>query len=161
MPPWRRRGETRSPARWTCAPATSVLPRYGRDRRIAAWQGTTGLVLEGTDFSRVSEAAGRVPGMVVSQAAFRLSRERRERAEREAQSQAIAQFRAKAAEVSHSFGFRTYGLREVSVNTQEVGLPRMRMVASEAAPASADVPVPVEAGRATVTVNVSGSVQLR
>jgi predicted secreted protein len=139
----------------------NVLPRYSRDRRISAWQGTAELVLEGTDIARVSEAAGRVPGMVVAQAQFRLSRERRERAERDAQAQAIAQFRAKAGEVARSFGFSSYSLREVSVNTQEVGIPRMRMVAAEAAPASADAPVPVEAGKATVTVNVSGSVQLR
>lgn len=139
----------------------SVLPRYSRDRRISAWLGTAELVLEGTDITRVSEAAGRVPGMLVSQAAFRLSRDRRERAERDAQAQAIALFRTKAGEVARSFGFNSYGLREVSVNTQEVGVPRMRMVASEGAPAGADAPVPVEAGRATVTVNVSGSVQLR
>lgn len=139
----------------------SVLPRYSRDRRISTWQGTAELVLEGTDIARVSEAAGRVPGMVVSQAAFRLSRERRERAEHEVQAQAIAQFRAKAADIARSFGFNAFGLREVSVNTQEVGLPRMRMVAAEAAGAPADGPVPVEAGKATVTVNVSGSVQLR
>lgn len=139
----------------------SVLPRWSRDRRIAIWQGTAELVLEGTDIARVSEAAGRVPGMVVAQAAFRLGRERRERAEREAQSQAIAQFRAKAAEVARSFGFTTYGLREVSVNAQEAAVPRVRLAASEAASAGGDAPVPVEAGRATVVVNVSGSVQLR
>jgi len=140
----------------------SVLPRYGRDRRITAWQGTAELVLEGTDVARVSEAAGRVPGMVVVNAGFRLSRERRERAEREAQSQAINQFRVKAGEVARSFGFNTFGLREVSINAQDMGVPRMaRMVASETAPAGAEAPVPVEAGKSTVSVNVSGSVQLR
>ncbi|MFL6693195.1 MAG: SIMPL domain-containing protein [Ramlibacter sp.] len=140
----------------------SVLPRYGRDRRIVTWQGTAELVLEGTDVARVSAAAGRVPGMVVVNAGFRLSREKRERAEREAQAQAIIQFRVKAGEMARSFGFTNYGLREVAVNAQDVGVPRMaRMVASEAAPGSADAPLPVEAGKSTITVNVSGSVQLR
>lgn len=139
----------------------SVLPRYSRDRRITAWQGTAELVLEGTDIARVSEAAGRVPGMVVSQAGFRLSRDRRERAEHDVQAQAIAQFRAKAADIARAFGFNTYGLREVSVHAQEAGLPRMRMVASEVAGAPGDTSVPVEAGKTSVVVNVSGSVQLR
>ena len=139
----------------------SVLPRYSRERRIANWVGTAELVLEGTDIARVCEAAGRVPGMVVSQAAFRLSSERRERAEHDVQAQAIAQFRAKAADIARSFGFNAYGLREVSVNVQDVAIPRMRMVASEAASAPADAALPVEAGKTTVTVNVSGSVQLR
>lgn len=140
----------------------SVLPRYGRDRRITAWQGTAELVLEGTDVARVSQAAGRVPGMVVVNAGFHLSRERRERAERDAQSQAIIQFRVKAGEVTRSFGFTNFTLREVVVTAQDMGLPRMaRMVAADPAPAGTDAPVPVEAGRTTVTVNVSGSVQLR
>lgn len=139
----------------------SVLPRYSRDRHISTWQGTAELVLEGTDVARVSEAAGRVPGMVVSQAGFHLSRERRERAERDVEAQAIAQFRAKATDIARAFGFNAYGLREVSVNAQDAGLPRMRMVASEAASAPADAPLPVEAGKTSVIVTVSGSVQLR
>jgi predicted secreted protein len=140
----------------------SVLPRYGRDRRIVAWQGTAELVLEGTDVARVSEVAGRVPGMVIVNAAFRLSRDRRERAEREAQAQAILHFRVKAGEMARSFGFTNYGLREVSVNAQDIGAPRMaRMVASDAAATSAEAALPVEAGKSTITVNVSGSVQLR
>src|SRR6478672_4333414 len=38
----------------------SVLPRYGRDRRITAWQGTAELVLEGTDVARVRTEERRV-----------------------------------------------------------------------------------------------------
>ena len=140
----------------------SVLPRYGRDRRIASWVGTAELVIEGTDAARVSEAAGRVPGMVVANSGFRLSRARRERAEREVQGQAIALFRAKAGEVAKAFGFGGFSLREVSVNAQDVGMaPMARMLAKEANAAAADAPLPVEAGKSAVTVNVSGSVQLR
>ncbi|WP_427912524.1 SIMPL domain-containing protein [Ramlibacter sp. MMS24-I3-19] len=139
----------------------SVLPRYSRERRITGWQGTAELVLEGTDIARVSEAAGRVPGLVVVDASFRLSRERRERAEHDVQAQAIAQFRAKASDIARSFGFNGYGLREISVNAQDAGLPRMRMVASAAPSAPGDAALPVEAGKTAVTVNVSGSVQLR
>jgi predicted secreted protein len=140
----------------------SVLPRYGRDRRIASWVGTAELILEGTDAARVSEAAGRVPGMVVMNAGFRLSRARRERAEREVQGQAIAQFRAKAGEIAKGFGFAGFSLREVSVNVQDMGpAPMARMLAKEATATAAEAPLPVEAGKSAVTVNVSGSVQLR
>ncbi|MGZ5181341.1 MAG: SIMPL domain-containing protein [Ramlibacter sp.] len=140
----------------------SVLPRYGRDRRIATWVGTAELVVEGADTARVAEVAGRLPGMVVTSAGFRLSRERRERAERDAQAQAIAQFRAKAGDIARAFGFGSYSLREVNVNAQDVGVPRFaRMAASDASAGNADAPVPLEAGKSSVTVNVSGSVQLR
>jgi len=140
----------------------SVLPRYGRDRRIASWVGTAELVLEGTDTARVSEAAGRVTGMVVVNAGFRLSRARRERAEREVQGQAIALFRARAGEIAKGFGFTGFSLREVSVNAQDMApAPMARMLSKEANASAAESPLPVEAGKSAVTVNVSGSVQLR
>jgi predicted secreted protein len=140
----------------------SIGPRYGREGRITGWVGTAELVLEGTDFTRISQAAGRLPNMTVANASFRLSREKREQAEREAQSQAVARFRARAGELARSFGFNSFTLREVSVHAQEPGFPppRPRMMAMEAKAAS-DAPVPVEAGKAAVVVNVSGSVQLR
>lgn len=139
----------------------NVSPRYNREGRIAGWVGTAELVVEGSDTARVAQVAGRLPGMVVTGAGFRLSRERREQAEREAQGQAVAAFRARAAELARSFGFGGYSLREVSVQAQDAGFPRPRPMAMEAKAAVADAPVPVEAGRASVTVNVSGSVQLR
>ena len=140
----------------------SIGPRYGREGRITGWVGTAELLLEGTDFGRISQTAGRLPGMTMTGASFRLSREKRAQAEREAQAQAVAQFRARAGELAKSFGFGGYSLREVSVHAQDPGVPpRPRMLAMEAKAASADAPVPVEAGKAAVVVNVSGSVQLR
>jgi len=139
----------------------SISPRYGREGRIGSWQGTAELLLEGTDFGRISQVAGRLPGMTVGGASFRLSREARERAEREVQGQAIERFRAKAAELARNFGFSGYTLREVAVHAQDhpIPPPRPRMMAMEAK--AADAPLPVEAGRAPVVVTVTGSVQLR
>ncbi len=140
----------------------NVGPRYGREGRIAGWVGTAELVLEGTDFSRISQAAGRLPNMTVASAGFRLSRERREQAEKQAQAEAVARFRAHAAELAKLFGFASYSLREVAVHAQDPVVPmRPRMMAMEAKAAAADAPVPVEAGKTAVVVNVSGSVQLR
>lgn len=138
-----------------------VGPRYGREGRITSWVGTAELVLEGTDFARIGQVAGRLPGMTMAGAAFRLSRESKRRAEGEAQAQAVERFRSKAGDLARAFGFSGYTLREVSVHAQdEVPPPRPRMMAMEAK-AAADAPVPVEAGKSAVTVNVSGSVQLR
>ena len=78
------------------------------------------------------------------------------------QAQAIERFRARAQEVAKGFGFSGYTLREVAVNANEPGfVPRPRMLAMEAKAASADAAVPVEPGKSTVNVSVSGSVQLR
>ncbi|MBE7940479.1 MULTISPECIES: SIMPL domain-containing protein [Ramlibacter] len=141
--------------------AFSIVPRYTQGR-MAGWQGQAQLVLEGRDFGRIAQAAGRIPGMTVQGVAMGLSREQRARVEGEAQQQAVERFKARATELAKGFGFGGYTLREVSVNTNEPGgfMPQPRLMAAAAAEGGG-APIPVEAGRAAVTVTVSGSVQLR
>jgi len=140
----------------------SLYPRYSREGKISNWVGSAELVLEGRDFSRISATAGKIQTMSVSQTHFSLSREQRERVEGEAQAQAITRFKARAGEISRGFGFTGFSLREVAVNSNDQGaFPRPRMMAMEAKGMAADAPVPVEAGRSTVQVTVSGSIQMR
>ena len=140
----------------------SVHPRYGRDGKISGWQGRAELLLEGRDFARITEAAARAPGMPIGNVSFALSREQRERAEADAQAQAISSFKAKAAEVAKLFGFAGYTLREVTVGSSNSGFaPRMYGMGKEVRAMAADAPVPVEPGKSTVQVTVSGSVQAR
>ena len=139
----------------------SLYPRYGRDGKITNWVGSAELVLEGRDFSRIAATGGRIQSLTVSQTRFSLSREQRERVEGEAQTQAIDRFKARAGEIAKSFGFTGFSLREVSVNSNDQGpMPRPRLMAMDARSAAPDAPVPVEAGRSTVSVIVSGSIQL-
>jgi len=139
-----------------------LYPRYSKDGKIASWQGSAELVLEGRDFGRITSTAGKISTMTLSRTGFGLSREQRAKVEGDAQSQAIERFKAKATDLSRSFGFKSYSLREVAVNTSDSSpMPRPRMMAMEAKSAAADTPVPVEAGKSTVTVNVSGSVQMQ
>lgn len=140
-----------------------LFPRYGKDSKITGWQGRAELVLEGRDFERITGTAAKIQSMSISNVAFGLSREARAKVEGDAQTQAIEQFKARAAELAKGFGFSGYSLREVAVNSNEMMPgPRPRMMAAEAKVGSfADAPVPVEAGKAQVIVNVSGSVQMR
>lgn len=138
-----------------------LYPRYAKDGKIASWQGSAELVLEGRDFSRITSTVGKISTMTLARTGFGLSREQRAKVEGDAQSQAIERFKARATDLSRSFGFKGYTLREVAVNTSDSSpMPRPRMMAMEAKMAS-DAPVPVEAGKSTVTVNVSGSVQMQ
>jgi len=143
--------------------AFGMYPRYGKDGKINGWQGRAELVLEGRDFARITATAGKIQTMAISQVGFALSREARAKVEGEAQTLAIEQFKARAADLSRGFGFANYSLREVSVNSNEMSPgPRPRAMAMEAKSAAySDAPVPVEAGKAQVVVNVSGSVQMR
>ncbi len=140
----------------------SLSPRYTRDGKITGWQGTTELVLEGRDFPRITQTAGRISTLTVGGIGFGLSREERAKVETEAQTIAIDNFKQKAAELAKGFGFGGYTLREVSVNASQGGPIRPRMMAAEASSKMAfDAAVPVEAGKTAVVVNVSGSVQLK
>jgi predicted secreted protein len=140
----------------------ALYPRHNREGRIGGWTGSAEVVLEGRDFARITQAAARINTMTLGGVSFGLSREQRARVETEAQSLAIASFKARAAELAKGFGFAGYTLREVAVNANDPGFtPRPRMMAMEAKAAAADAPVPVEPGKSAVIVTVSGSVQLR
>lgn len=140
----------------------NVGPRWTNNGKTDGWRGTVELVLEGRDFTRISQVAGRIPGMTVNNVGFGLSREQRAKVEGDAQTIAIERFKAKAAELSRGFGFSGYTLREVSVNSNDISPgPRQMMMARAASKDAESAPVPVEAGKSAVTVTVSGSVQLR
>ena len=140
----------------------SLFPRYGKDGKITGWQGSTELVMEGRDFARIASTAGKITTLTMGNVSFGLSRSQRAQVEGQAQAIAIEQFKAKAGEIAKGFGFTGYTLREVSVNASDTGnSPRPRMMAMEAKAASSDMAVPVEAGKSTVQVTVSGAVQLK
>lgn len=140
----------------------SLYPRYGRDGKSIGWQGSAELVLEGRDFARISSTAGKIQTLTVGSVSFGLSREQRTKVEADAQGIAIERFKARATEIARGFGFGGYTLREVNVSANDQGfVPRPRVMAMEAKTAMADTPVPVEAGKTSVVVTVSGSVQLK
>ena len=140
----------------------SLYPRYGKDGKMNGWQGTTELVLEGRDFPRITSTAGKLQTLTLANVSFALSREQRAKVEAEAQGIAIERFKVKAGEVARQFGLGSYTLREVSINANDQGYtPRPRMMAMSAKSEMADAPVPVEAGKSTVMVTVSGSVQMK
>lgn len=144
--------------------AFSLVPRYSSKpsggNTISGWQGRTELVIEGSDMAAISQLAGRLTTLTVDRLSFGLSREAREQAEAEVANQAIGRFKARAQAYATQFGFGGYSLREVSVGGGEVGgaapLYRVRALG---APMAAEAQ-PVEAGKAQVSVTVSGSIAL-
>jgi predicted secreted protein len=141
----------------------SLNPRYGKDGKLSGWQGTTELVLEGRDFTRITTTAGKIQTLTLANVSFALSRDQRAKVEGEAQTLAIERFKAKAGEIAKGFGFSGYSLREVAVNGNDQGpSPRPYVMSMQAKSSIAsDSAVAVEAGKTTVTVNVSGSVQMK
>ena len=65
---------------------------------ITGWQGTAELSIEGKDIPGIAQLTGRIHTMTVARVGTSLSREQREKVESEVTGQAIAQYRAKAAD---------------------------------------------------------------
>lgn len=142
----------------------SVYPSTDRDGKISAWRGRTEVVLESRDFAAASKLAGDLSSALqVGNVAFSLSPEAQRAAEQKLTSQAIQSFRDRAAEAAKAFGYSGFAIREVNVSGGRSVQPYPRMMAMDAAPmaAKAAAPIAVEGGKATVTVNVNGSVQMK
>lgn len=138
----------------------SLQPRYAPKGGIAAWQGSTELIVEGRDAQAIAQLTSRVPGLTISRVGFSLSREARQKVEADVTAQAIEQFRARALTVSRQFGFTGYTVREVNVGTDGPGgpVPMMRMQATRGL--ADEAALPVEAGKTSVNATVNGSVQM-
>lgn len=140
--------------------AFSLSPRYGNKGAITGWVGQAELVLEGRDMSAIAQLAGRLGTLTVARVGYSLARDTRERVEAEATAQAITKFRARATDYAKQFGFTGYAVREVNVGTGEPVFIQPMLRARAMASVASDESIPVEAGKATVTVTVNGSVQM-
>ena len=151
--------------------AFSLYPRYappnpkasssGLQAGISGWQGSTELIVQGRDTQAVSQLTARIQTLSIARVGFSLSREAREKVEADVAAEAIARFRARADAVSRQFGFAGYTVREVSVSSDPGAMQPQPMMRAQAMRAGGDEGLPVEAGKATVTATVSGSVQMK
>lgn len=144
---------------FTLSPRYAPKPTAGGNN-ISGWLGRAELVIEGSDIAAISQLAGRLNMLTVSRVGFGLSREARAKAETEVAAQAIARFRERAEAYARHFGFGGYSLREVVVGSGDMVNPPPVLRARTMAAGMAEESQPVEAGKATVSVTVSGSVQL-
>jgi len=136
----------------------TLQPRYSNDGKINGWSGSAELVLEGSDFARIGTAASQAQPMTIRGLDFSLSRQTTTRLEAQAQALAIDNFKQKASQIAHGFGFADYVLREVMVTGADQAPHSMPLMDSNGA---APPPLPMESGRSLVVVQVSGAVQLK
>lgn len=147
----------------------SLFPRYGDTKAdknsgagaITGWRGSVELAIEGRDIAAISQLAGRISTLTISNVGYGTSLALREQTESTLSNDAIARFRARAADYAKQFGYSSYAIREVTVGADDARptvRPFLRVLqqGTSAAPAG----LAVEAGTGTVTVSVSGTVQL-
>ncbi|CAN7471947.1 SIMPL domain-containing protein [Trinickia sp. LjRoot230] len=137
----------------------SISPSTDRNGHISAWRGRTEVVLESRDFAAASKLAGQLnTTMQVGNVAFSLSPEAQRATADKLTGDAIASFRKAAESATRAFGYGGYTIREVNIGSEMPSPRPMFAMRAMAAPEAA--PLPIEAGKARVTVNVSGSVQM-
>ena len=143
----------------------SLYPRYSSPagpgpQSISGWQGSAELIVEGRDMAAIGQLTGRITTMTIAHVAYRLSREASQRVESDIVAEAIAAFRAKAASYAKLFGYGGYAVREVTVATSEPQSGPMPMLRMQAAGSVAGEALPVQPGKAVVTANVNGTIQM-
>ena len=143
-----------------------INPRYSKDSRITGWQGYAEIMLEGTDFARITGTAAAIKSLSMNGISFGLSPKTQREAEAKAQGDAINTFKNRAQQLSSAFGFRTYSIREVNINGNEYGgmqpVAAARMKVMMASPMmEADSAIPAEPGKTRVEVSVNGSIQMK
>ena len=138
----------------------SLYPRYTNKGLISGWQGTAELIVQGRDMPAIGQLVGRISSMTVARVSYDLSREVREKSEADVAAQAIARYRAKAAEYAKQFGFSSYVLREVNIGSNEPVMYAAAPMARMKTMGAADESLPVELGKGSLTVSVNGSVQM-
>lgn len=139
----------------------SLSPRYTTKGQINGWVGSAELLVEGRDMQGIGALTGRIGTMTIARVGYALSRELREKVEGDVAAQAIARYRAKAADYAKQFGYAGYTIREVAVNVGEpMGFAPAPMLRAKAMSVASDEALPVEPGKGAVTVTVNGTVQM-
>jgi len=139
--------------------STRTHPTYEKNGRISGWRMRSELMLESQNMTALSELLGKLQmSLAVSQLVLVPAPETRSRVEDEAMLEAIAAFQKKAGLIADALK-KTHRIRQMSIQSE--GRPPLvpvmrasRMTAAEATPA------PIEAGESTVSVTVSGQIEL-
>lgn len=139
----------------------SLYPRYSPKGGITGWIGNAELIVEGRDTQAIAQLTARITTLSIARVNYALSREARDKVEADVVAQAITRYRAKAEQMARQFGFASYSLREVQVNTNEgANIGVVPMYARAQSAKLGDESLPTEAGKANVSATVTGSVLL-
>lgn len=138
-------------------------PRYQDNGRIAGWIGQAQLVLTGTDPERVARVAGELGKLQMLGMHYSVSRGVQEQNERALTEQALANFRSRAEVAAKALGASGFQVHEVRVESisDGGGGPRPMVMAMRAKVADEAAPIPAEAGKSVLSVQVQGSVRLK
>ena len=129
---------------------------------VTGWRVSQSLRLEGRDTAAVSDMVGVLQERLnLQQVAYEVSRERRKEVEDRLIGEAIGAFQARAKRVAADLQRRTFRLVQMDVSSGPAPMPVFRQRAMPMAMAeAAAAPPAIEAGTQTITIGVSGEIEL-
>lgn len=133
-----------------------------KNREITAWKASQKIELKSTDADHLSKIIGKLQKpLKVSSMSFDVSKTVRQKAENVLSVEALNQFKERAELIQKTMGADQYKIVNIDVNTGTQRIPVRQMMRAEMSSMSYDSPAPsVESGNSTITVNVTGQIQL-
>lgn len=143
----------------------TTSPRYdgrGGQSTRNGWQVRAQIILKSKDFNALGNLVGRLgQSLQIASSSFEISPELRAQEGAALIDRGARAFQEKALAATKAFGFAGYSIRQVTVgNAGQSSFPRAMAMRSEVGTTSSS-PLPVEPGQVTLTLTVSGSLQLR
>ncbi len=145
----------------------STFPRYdsrGGQSTRTGWQVRAEMIVKSKDFNALGNLVGKLSQtMQIAGSSFEISPELRGQENAALIERAARAFQERAAAATRAFGYAGYSIRQVTLgNAGQSGNPRpMFMEANALARQASAPPMPIESGRVTLSLTVSGSVQMR
>jgi predicted secreted protein len=137
-----------------------TYPVYNKEK-IQRWRATQELRMESSDFAELGGLIGQLQEhLQVTSITFSVSSAKRAAVDDELIAQALDAFKQRADLVRKQLAAKSYRIVDVSINTGG-GQPVPIMMRATAMEAASVAPPALEAGTSTVTVSVSGVVELQ
>nr|WP_218921022.1 SIMPL domain-containing protein [Acinetobacter larvae] len=143
----------------------NTYPIYDNDnRKLREWRGRAEVKIESTDFKAASQLINELQQNFQTQSInFSVSDAQRSKIENELMIEASKSFQQRAQMLAQAWNKAGYSLVTLNVNTNNAYYPQPRMMAAMAKFEAADAGAAqdVSAGESKITVNASGSIQLK
>jgi predicted secreted protein len=139
-----------------------TYPVYApRSNTLQGWRGRAEMRIESRDFGAASALIGKLQtSMQLAGINFSVSSETRKATENDLIGEAVAAFRARAEVAQQAIGGKSYKIQRLSLNTGFSGPPPRLMLMQARAGVADAAPPPVEGGASTITVNVTGMIEV-
>lgn len=141
----------------------NTFPRQDNKGKRIGWQLHAELILKSADFGALGQLAGRLSNeLVVTGSGFEVSPALRNAEEARLIDAGATAFGAKAKRAANAFGYDSFRIREIQIGTaSQRGGPRPVVMRTALKSSDESAALPLESGRVTLSLTVSGSVQMQ